>query len=146
MAEHQVSGWGFTQAFGPHRTRDAITYNNVHNVHNEVPAYKLPTLGVVGVQVSPRATRAMHSSQEKVWKEKGAHSWEGRLETAHSGASCLLHDCVSSVHPKPACCVLPARGLAPRPEANQCVSQANPALQLLFPCCNYQMATGPIPR
>lgn len=68
---------------------------------------------MVGIQVSPRATRAVCSSLEKAWKK--AHSWAGRLETAHSRASYLLHDSVSSMHPKPACCVLPARGLTPCP-------------------------------
>lgn len=101
-----MSGQGLTQAFGPHHTQDAITF--------EVPAYKLPTLGVVGVQVSPRATRAMHSSREKAWKEKGAYAGKAGWRQ-HTVGFLWLHDCVSSVHPKPACCVLPARGLAPRP-------------------------------
>lgn len=66
---------------------------------------------MVGVQVSPRATRAVCSSGEKAWKEK-AHGWAGRLDTAHSRASCLLNDCVLRA---PQACLLCPPSQRPHP-------------------------------
>lgn len=130
VEEYQVSGRGLTQAFGPHRTLDATTF--------KVPAYKLGDPGGAG---RPGVTQG-HQSRALATGEsvegEGAHSRAGRLETAHSRASCLLHESVSSMRPKPACCVLAARGLAarglaPRP-CNQCVSQTDTSPVIAFLC------------